>query len=63
VYLCPSVSGAGWGEWVRGGRARDHTVRQFYVGLTRAKETCVVLGSTERHIPDGVLCPREMEVR
>lgn len=63
VYLCPSVSGAGWGEWVRGGRARDHTVRQFYVGLTRAKEACVVLGSTERHIPDGVLCPREMEVR
>ena len=63
VYLCPSVSGAGWNEWVRGGRARDHTIRQFYVGLTRAKETCVVLGSTERHIPDGVLCPRDMEVR
>lgn len=63
VYLSPSVSGAGWAEWMRGGQSRDNTVRQFYVGLTRAITTCVVLGSTERSVPRNTLCPPELMLR
>jgi superfamily I DNA/RNA helicase len=63
VYLSPSVSGAGHQEWLRGGRARDNARRQFYVGLTRAERTCVVLGSSERSVPRAALIPPELWVR
>jgi hypothetical protein len=63
VYLSPSVSGAGYQEWLRGGRARDNSRRQFYVGMTRAEQTCVVLGSSERSVPRAALIPPELMVR
>lgn len=63
VYLCPSVSGAGWLEWSRGGKSRDRVIRQFYVGLTRSYTTTVILGSGERSIPASTLIPPGMMVR
>lgn len=63
VYLSPSVSGAGYQEWLRGGRARDNTRRQMYVGLTRSAQTCVVLSSSERSVPRAALIPPELIVR
>lgn len=63
VYLCPSLSPAGWAEWNRGPLARDAVIRQMYVGLTRARSTCVVLGSTEKCVNPSLLCPPEMAVR
>lgn len=63
VYLSPSLSPAGWAEWNRGPSARDSVIRQFYVGLTRARSTCVVLGSTEKCVSPSLLCPPEMSVR
>lgn len=63
VYLCPSLSGAGYSEWLRGGTCRDNVIRLMYVGLTRAIDTCVVLGTTERSVPRSSLCPKEMQLR
>lgn len=60
VYLSPSISGAAYGQWVQGGAARDEIHRTFYVGLTRAKQSVVILGSTERHVPRELLCPPEL---
>ena len=42
VYLFPDVSEAGMLEWIADNKRRDSVVRQFYVGMTRAKETLVV---------------------
>jgi DNA helicase-2/ATP-dependent DNA helicase PcrA len=63
VYVSPSLSPAGYGEWMRGARARDSVIRLLYVGLTRARQTCVVLNSTEKCVPPDELCPPEMSVR
>jgi superfamily I DNA/RNA helicase len=63
VYLSPSLSPAGHSEWMRSRRGRDATRRLMYVGLTRAKQTCVVLSSTEAHVRPSELCPPEMSVR
>lgn len=63
VYLSPAISGAGFAAWQRGGRSREEIYRQFYVGLTRARQTCVVLGSAERSVPRSLLCPPELMVR
>jgi DNA helicase II / ATP-dependent DNA helicase PcrA len=63
VYLSPSISTAAATEWNAGGGKRDNVIRQFYVGLTRAKRTCVVLGSMERAVPRSVLLPGELMVR
>lgn len=63
VYLSPSLSPAGHSEWMRNRRGRDATRRLMYVGLTRAKQTCVVLSSTEAHVRPSELCPPEMSVR
>jgi len=38
VYLCPDLSQAGEAQYARGGAARDSVIRQFYVGVTRARE-------------------------
>lgn len=63
IYLSPSLSPAGHGEWMRSVRGRDAVRRLMYVGMTRAKETCVVLSSTEAHVRPSELCPPEMSVR
>ncbi|MGH3986329.1 MAG: 3'-5' exonuclease, partial [Pseudonocardiaceae bacterium] len=57
VYLSPSLSGAAYQQWSLGDEGRDEIVRQFYVGLTRARESCIVLGSRERCVPVSLLCP------
>jgi len=38
VYLFPDLSQAGEVQYARGGAARDSVIRQFYVGVTRARE-------------------------
>jgi hypothetical protein len=64
VYLSPDLSPAGYAEWARGGRARDHIIRQFYVGLTRTYTSCVVLAPLNRNsVPRAELCPKTMQVR
>ncbi len=40
VYLFPDLSRAGMMEW--SGAARDSIIRQFYVGMTRARESLVL---------------------
>jgi len=42
VYLFPDLSLAGAMEWARRGEGRDAIIRQFYVGMTRAKESLIV---------------------
>jgi superfamily I DNA/RNA helicase len=40
VYLFPDLSPVGyWEGWKRRGQGRNSVVRQFYVGMTRAKDT------------------------
>lgn len=41
VYLMPELSRAGGEEWGAGGTRKDGIVRQFYVGITRAREELV----------------------
>ena len=38
VYLMPDLSPQGAMEWHGGGSGRDEVIRQFYVGMTRARE-------------------------
>lgn len=42
VYLFLDVSQAGFSNWVRTGPPRDSIVRQFYVGMTRARESLIL---------------------
>lgn len=42
VYLFPDLSLAGAQEWARRGEGRDAIVRQFYVGMTRCRESLIV---------------------
>lgn len=39
VFLFPDLSPAGEGQYHRGGQYRDAVIRQFYVAVTRARET------------------------
>jgi len=49
VFLFPDLSPAGYDEWRRGDRAS--TLRQFYVGMTRAREELVLCrASTPRAV-------------
>ena len=48
VWLFPDVSNAGMREWLTRGEARDSVVRQFYVGVTRARERLTLLAPTTR---------------
>jgi superfamily I DNA/RNA helicase len=41
VYIFPDLSVAGYREWITPS-ARDSVIRQFYVGMTRAKESLIV---------------------
>ena len=42
VYLFPDLSQAGDAQYARGGVASDSLIRQFYVGVTRARETLYI---------------------
>lgn len=42
VYLFPDLSAAGVREWRSDGEPRDSVIRQFYVGMTRAREELVI---------------------
>lgn len=46
VYLAPDLSRAGMDEYE--GQHRDRVTRLFYVGMTRAREGLVLLGSNQR---------------
>lgn len=47
VVLFPDLSFAGWREWAAGGAARDGVLRQFYVGMTRARESLQVCAAVK----------------
>lgn len=42
VYLFPDLSGEGDRQYQKSGPPRDSVIRQFYVGMTRARETLYV---------------------
>lgn len=42
VYLFPDISLSGAKEWVMGGVHKDAIIRQYYVGITRAREALVI---------------------
>jgi superfamily I DNA/RNA helicase len=44
VMLFPDISAAGAKEWARSKEGRDAVIRQYYVGITRAKETLILGG-------------------
>jgi len=48
VYLFPDLSQAGDAQYARGGVPHDSVIRQFYVGVTRARETLYICQSTSR---------------
>ena len=57
VYIFPDVSNAGYSEWRGSPEGRAATYRQFYVGLTRAKETLVLCQPNERDGSEGLHVP------
>lgn len=48
VLLAPDISRAAFQEWMFGGEGRDAVLRQFYVGITRAKERLILLAPSTR---------------
>ena len=48
VYLFPDLSQAGDAQYARGGVPHDSVIRQFYVGVTRAREKLYICQSTSR---------------
>jgi DNA helicase-2/ATP-dependent DNA helicase PcrA len=64
VYLSPDMSSAAAAQWHKGGSVRDQTRRLFYVGLTRAQESVVLLQNARGHsMTRRLLLPPELEVR
>lgn len=52
VYLFPDLSRAGMVEWSAGGESRDSIIRQFYVGMTRARESLILCQPASAwHVP------------
>ena len=49
VYLFPDLSPAAAKLWIRGHRTQAPIYRQFYVGMTRARETLVLCSPSRRH--------------
>lgn len=43
VFLMPDLSNAGWNEYQGPSSTRDTIIRLFYVGMTRARETLVLM--------------------
>jgi superfamily I DNA/RNA helicase len=54
VYLFPDLSRAADAEWYKGGEFRDAIVRQFYVGMTRAKHKLVLCNSVGPYTVRGL---------
>jgi DNA helicase-2/ATP-dependent DNA helicase PcrA len=52
VYVFPDLSNAGFIEWNARGELRDSVIRQFYVAMTRARETLVICGEASRYWVD-----------
>ena len=46
VYLFPDLSRAGYRQWLEHGEPRDSVLRQFYVGMTRAREGLTICSPT-----------------
>lgn len=42
VYLFPDISFSGMREWITTGERKDAIIRQFYVGMTRARESLII---------------------
>ncbi len=42
VYLFPDLSMSGMQEWLNEGESKDAIIRQFYVGMTRARESLIL---------------------
>ena len=52
TFVCPDLSLAGAREWDSPGEVRDSVIRQFYVAMTRARETLVICEPSSRmHVP------------
>ena len=52
VYLLPDLSQRGMVEFSTAGDSRDSVIRQFYVGMTRARQELVVCApSTDAYVP------------
>lgn len=49
VVLFPDLSPSGYEQWEAGGAQRDAVLRQFYVGLSRAKETLILAQPATRN--------------
>lgn len=49
VYLFPDLSASGIREWATSGEPQDSVIRQFYVGMTRAKEELVLCAPHSAH--------------
>jgi superfamily I DNA/RNA helicase len=54
VYLFPDLSRAADAEWYKGGEFRDAIIRQFYVGMTRAKHKLVLCNSVGPYTVRGL---------
>lgn len=52
VYLFPDVAREGYIEFASGGESQDAIIRQFYVGMTRAREALVICGAGSRYYVD-----------
>ncbi|HEY3379648.1 MAG TPA: ATP-binding domain-containing protein, partial [Armatimonadota bacterium] len=48
VILLADMSRAGYEAWTRSGEGRDAVIRTFYVGMTRARETLLLVDSHHR---------------
>jgi superfamily I DNA/RNA helicase len=55
VFLFPDLSRPAMQEWLAIGEGRDSIVRQFYVGMTRARETLVLCSPSS---PQAITFPR-----
>lgn len=55
VFVLPDLSPAGNIEW-HDDRTKDNVIRQFYVGMTRARETLTLCGSSS---PSAVTWPED----
>lgn len=42
VYLFPDLSPSGYRQWANGQEERNDVIRQFYVGITRARESLIL---------------------
>jgi len=48
VWMFPDLSSAGMQEWLGNDEQRDSVIRQFYVGMTRARENLTICAPASR---------------